>query len=37
MSAEIIHLMMTLRDQVKIYHWQTMSYPRHKATDELIE
>jgi hypothetical protein len=37
MSAEIIHLMMTLRDQVKIYHWQTMSYPRHEATDELIE
>jgi len=37
MSAEIIHLMMTLRDQVKLYHWQTMSYPRHKATDELVE
>jgi hypothetical protein len=28
--------MMTLRDQVKIYHWQTMSFPRHKATDELV-
>jgi len=27
---------MTLRDQVKIYHWQTRSYPRHKATDDLI-
>ncbi len=37
MSAEIVHLMMTLRDQVKLYHWQTMSYPRHKATDELVE
>jgi hypothetical protein len=36
MSAEIIHVMMTLRDQVKIYHWQTMSYPRHKATDDLV-
>lgn len=36
MSAEIVCLMMTLRDQVKIYHWQTMSYPRHKATDELV-
>ena len=35
MSAEIIHVMMTLRDQVKIYHWQTMSYPRPKATDDL--
>jgi len=37
MSAEIVHLMMTLRNQVKLYHWQTMSYPRHKATDDLVE
>jgi len=37
MSAEIVHLMMTLRNQVKLYHWQTVSYPRHKATDELVE
>jgi hypothetical protein len=29
--------MMTLRDQVKIYHWQTLKYPRHKATDDLID
>lgn len=36
MSGEIIHVMMTLRDQVKVYHWQTMSYPRHKATDDLV-
>ena len=36
MSAEIVHLMMTLRDQVKLYHWQTMAYPRHVATDELV-
>lgn len=36
MSADIIALFMTLRDQVKIYHWQTGSYPRHKATDDLI-
>ena len=27
---------MTLRNQVKLYHWQTMSFPRHKATDELV-
>jgi hypothetical protein len=37
MSAEIIILMMTIRDQIKIYHWQTMSYPRHKATDNLVD
>lgn len=37
MSAEIVHLMMTLRNQVKLYHWQTMSHPRHTATDGLVE
>lgn len=36
MSAEIVHLMMTLRNQIKLYHWQTMNYPRHIATDELV-
>ena len=36
MSSEIVHLMMTLRDQVKLYHWQTMNYPRHIATNDLI-
>lgn len=28
--------MMTLRDQVKLYHWQTMNYPRHVATNDLV-
>jgi hypothetical protein len=36
MSAEIVHLMMTLREQVKLYHWQTMNYPRHIATNDLL-
>lgn len=36
MSAEIVHLMMTLRDQIKLYHWQTMAYPRHIATNDLV-
>lgn len=36
MSAEIVALMLTLRNQIKIYHWQTMSMPRHKATDDLV-
>jgi len=36
MSAEIVHLMMTLRDQVKLYHWQTINYPRHIATNDLV-
>jgi hypothetical protein len=36
MSAEIVNIIMTLRDQVKIYHWQTLSYPRHIATNDLL-
>ena len=36
MSADIINVMLTLRNQVKVYHWQTMSYSRHKATDDLV-
>jgi len=36
MSAEIVNLMLTLRNQVKIYHWQTMQFSRHKATDDLV-
>jgi DNA-binding ferritin-like protein len=26
-----------MREQIKLYHWQTHSYSRHKATDEVIE
>ena len=29
--------MLTLRNQVKIYHWETRVFARHKATDELID
>lgn len=36
MSSELIIIMMTLRDQIKVYHWETLSFPRHKATDELV-
>ena len=37
MSAASIHFFFTLRDQIKLYHWQTSSYARHKATDEVIK
>lgn len=37
MSAEILHVFLILRNQVKLYHWETMSFGRHKATDELVE
>lgn len=36
MSAEQIHFFLTLRNQVKLYHWSTASYARHKATDEAV-
>jgi len=37
MSAEIVNMMLTLRNQIKIYHWETMSFSRHKATDKLVD
>ena len=36
MSGEILHALLILRNQVKLYHWQTMSFGRHKATDDLV-
>ena len=37
MSADDINFFMTMREQIKIYHWQTHSFARHKATDEVLE
>ena len=37
MSAQNIHFFFTMRDQVKLYHWQTYQYARHKATDDVIK
>jgi len=37
MSAEILHVLLVLRNQVKVYHWQTFSYARHKTTDDLVD
>jgi len=37
MSAEIIYCFLVMRNQLKIYHWQTHSFSRHKASDELID
>ena len=36
MSAENIHFLLTLRNQLKLYHWQTKSYARHKAVDKIL-
>ena len=37
MSSDTIHFFMTMREQIKLYHWQTKIYSRHKATDETLE
>jgi len=34
-GGDIITVLLTLRNQVKLYHWQTGSFARHKATDDL--
>jgi hypothetical protein len=37
MSSDNIHFFMTLRNQIKLYHWQTRIYARHIATDKILE
>lgn len=37
MSATDIHFFLHMRDQIKLYHWQTMVFSRHKATDSFLE
>jgi len=37
MSGTIVQFYLTLRNALKIYHWNTKSYARHKASDEFIE
>jgi hypothetical protein len=37
MAAEQIHFFLQLRDQIKLYHWQTRVYSRHIATDKILE
>jgi hypothetical protein len=34
--GDIINVLLTLRNQIKIYHWQTESFSRHKTTDDLV-
>jgi len=36
-SAEYIIRFLEMLNTIKIYHWSTLSYPTHKATDELHE
>jgi hypothetical protein len=35
-GGKIVAVFFNIRDQIKLYHWQTRSFAEHKATDELI-
>lgn len=34
-KSEVLIKLLTLQTQIKLYHWQTESYARHKATDDF--
>jgi hypothetical protein len=36
MSAAHVNFFFTLREQIKLFHWQTTSYAKHTATDGVI-
>jgi hypothetical protein len=35
--GEITLILLSFRDEIKIYHWNTHIYARHKATDKLLK
>uniref|UniRef100_A0A6C0DQ36 Uncharacterized protein n=1 Tax=viral metagenome TaxID=1070528 RepID=A0A6C0DQ36_9ZZZZ len=37
MSGAHVHFFFTLRDNIKLYHWNTISHARHRATDDIIK
>ena len=37
MSADDINFFFSMREQIKLYHWQTHVFARHKATDDLLD
>ena len=36
MSGNDVQFFLQMRNQIKLYHWQTYSYSRHKATDDVV-
>ena len=36
MSAADVHFLLNLRNQLKLYHWQTKVYARHIAVDKVL-
>jgi len=37
MSADDVNFFFQMRQQIKLYHWQTHSFAQHKATDDLLD
>lgn len=37
MSAADINFFFSMREQIKVYHWQTNQFARHKATDDVLD
>jgi len=37
MSAADVHFLLNLRNQLKLYHWQTKIYARHIAVDKVLK
>lgn len=35
--SSIIHFFFHLQTNIKLYHWMTTSFARHKAADELVD
>ena len=36
-GGDIVLSMLSMRNQIKLYHWQTRLFSRHKATDDLVD
>jgi hypothetical protein len=37
MSGDDVNFFFQMREQIKLYHWQTHSFAEHKATDDLLD
>jgi hypothetical protein len=37
MSGHVIQFFFMMRSQLKLYHWQTSMFARHKASDEILD
>jgi hypothetical protein len=37
MSADNVNFFFNMREQLKLYHWQTFSFARHKAVDDVLD